>query len=361
MPQEPSHSAVSQQFELVELQRNEAVLYPRHGDVTLESLRGLSQRIGVELVLRSDLPGFSHFLVSVDGGQVARSDDGRASVEFEDNHSVDPQRKVFAAFAVDEQGTTTASRSMVFTFHPAESYAQSGRTALAAVVLEYSEIPFVYSQVSDWLVDTPTAQDVEFARATWGVVVDAVSTSHEKASALAKALLDALDPHRGVPSDIMSSLTPFEQFERAIAGDDHVWCENFAMIFVRAAVALGIPARTIEMTGRSGDTDGSFELLVADGHTTTEIFDTDANRWIWLDLTLNVLGADLPWQGPLNVAGLHRSINDPAVRDQVQLTTYSSATGEEKQVGPTEPGLRDSLLGFFKEEQTYWYTRGVAQ
>ena len=31
---------------------------------------------------------------------------------------------------------------------------------------------------------------------------------------------------------------------------DHVWCDNFAKIFTRAAVSLGIPTRIISMTGK---------------------------------------------------------------------------------------------------------------
>jgi len=70
---------------------------------------------------------------------------------------------------------------------------------------------------------------------------------YEDAREIAKAIIADLEEHRGIPSDEMKGLRPFQQYERALSGRDHVWCGNIAAIFSQACNSLGIPCRRIAM------------------------------------------------------------------------------------------------------------------
>jgi hypothetical protein len=102
-------------------------------------------------------------------------------------------------------------------------------------------------------------------------------------ASLASYLLKRLNPHRGTPSDEMyRGLSPHTQYERAIAGEDEVFCANFSSIYRYFAALAGIPTREISVTGtRDGVSLGA--------HTFNESFIPERGEWAYVDLTLEVV------------------------------------------------------------------------
>lgn len=342
---------------IVELQSNEAELYPQREDVAIESLDTTPTGIGVSMKFRSDLEDFGYLQYSINGTDNQKSESGTVTITFEDNHKPESQRTALRIHAVAASGKTSKDYELIIGYFPKELYAKSGQTAPGYVIVQKSDIPFVSSRVEDWIVDRPDEKDKEFAEKTWGSVVQNLASPREKARALARSLLESLNPHRGIPSDQMKT-TPFEQYRRAVAGLDHVWCGNLAEIFVRAANSLGIPARMIEMH-RIWSQGKNFELRTAEGHATTEVFDEQLNRWVWIDLTFGLLGMELEGYGLIQMAELHRSLNNPEKIKLLYGIEYDAATKTEKKVNIPASDQKNSLLNFFKKDQTFRYTRRI--
>jgi hypothetical protein len=340
-------------IQLVELRNNDNLLYPRNEDMEINSMT--SSPTGVVFSLTSPLPKFASFIYSVDDQGERIASDGRIAVDIQDLHALDPQTSVLTVWAVDQLGIRSTPRQVEFTYFSAEEYAQSGRTARSAVTIDFTDIPQANGHVRDWIVDQPTEDDVAFAQKVWGATVAAESTPVDRARALAEAIIDALDPYRGIPSDWMQDAAPFDQYRRVVAGQDHVWCDNFAKIFVRAAICLGIPARMVELPGRKANDAANLDVLWADGHTTTEIFDEMQNRWVWTDLTLSILGATMTGDAPLTVATLHRYLADPTPRAAIVLEQYDPKTHASTDVAVSHDDVRRSMMQFFNAEQRYLY------
>ncbi len=341
----------------VELQSNESELYPQREDVAIESLERTPTSVGVSLKFRSDLEDFGYFLYSINGTATQKSESGAVTITFEDNHKPESQKAALHIHALSATEKTSKDYEMIIGYFPKELYEKSGQTAPGYVIVQKSDIPFVSSRVEDWIVDRPDEKDKEFAQKTWGLVVQDLASPREKAQALARSLLESLNPHRGIPSDQMKT-TPFEQYRRAVAGLDHVWCGNLAEIFVRAANALGVPARMIEMH-RIWSLGKNFELRTAEGHATTEIFDDQLNRWVWIDLTFSLLGMELEGYGPIQMAELHRSLNDQEKIKMLYGIEYDTASKTEKRVNVPASDKKSSLLNFFKKDQTFRYTKRI--
>ena len=64
-------------------------LYPRGEDVVIKSIAPLNQGVGLTITLRSTLPGFSHFLYSIDGAKERESKDGIIALACEDGHTLE--------------------------------------------------------------------------------------------------------------------------------------------------------------------------------------------------------------------------------------------------------------------------------
>ncbi len=350
-----SRPAAQTKTQEVELRTNERDLYPVREDAAVISLERLPDGLGVRLVLRSDKKDFSHFVYRLGDGAPAESRDGAVEVRFLDNHRPDVQRARLSVRALDRRGEASAERSLALHFYPRELYAASGRTEPGYIIVQRSDIPWAAARVEDWIVDEPTPDDRHFALMRWGKKLAGGVSPYDKARMLARALLDDLTPHRGTPSDKMN-VPPFEQYRRAMGGGDHVWCGNLAEIFVRAAMSLGIPARRIGMNRFLSREPGPV-ILLAEGHSTTEIFDETANRWLWIDLTFALTGVELEGYGGLNMAELYRFLNDPLKAPGLYVWKYDTTTGTEKRVRVLESPDRDSLTNYFKPDQTFRYSR----
>ena len=102
-----------------------------------------------------------------------------------------------------------------------------------------------------------------------------------------------------------------------------------------------------------------FELRTAEGHATTEIFDEKLNRWVWIDLTFSLLGMELVGYGLIQMAELHRSLNDPERMKLLYGIEYDIGAKTEKKVHIPAYNQKNSLLNFFKKDQTFRYTKRI--
>jgi hypothetical protein len=335
----------------VELGANEARVYPRRETLSMASMAGSTT--GFDVMLESQHPDLDAIVYTVDGGDERVATGGRVHVEFEDPSSIQPVQKIIHVWTIDTQGERSALHELWTTYYSTALYAASGRASAGAFTIDYSNLPPVGGRVEDWVIDLPTPQELAFAEETWGDLVDAEKSTTLKARALAKTLMDDLVPYAGVPSDTLSALSPLEQYRRVIKGGDHVWCDNFAKIFTRAAVSLGIPTRIISMTGKVQTLADGTRMLIADGHSTTEIFDEEANRWVWIDLTLMILGASTEAEGPLTVAAYNRYVADPNPRPELTLDTYVPTEHAERRITAGQDALRRGMGRFFNRDQRF--------
>jgi len=345
--------------ETVELRSNERDLYPRLEDVAIRSIERLPGEVGVGLELVSDMPGFSHFVSSTNGEPFRKVEGGRLVLRFADRHTPDVQITDTIVRAVDTAGKASGNRSINVNYYPRELYAKAGQTAPGYVIVRKTDIPIAATRVADWIVDGPTREDIDFAAATWGRKLEGAVTPLEKARRLARAIMEDLQSHRGTPSDKMNA-APFEQYRRAMGGEDRVWCGNLAEIFVHASNALGVPARVIKMA-RVLSKGEAYDLMTAEGHATTEIFDAVMNDWVWLDLTFLMTGMELPGRGPIHMAEMVRALNDPEQIGELRAVAYDPATKTETRQAVTASPALASLLNFFKKDQTFTYTRRSAR
>jgi hypothetical protein len=345
--------------EIVELRSNEPELYPNFEDVAIRSMERHPSGVGLRLGFVSDTRDFSHFLYSTNKGPFQEMENGSLLLTFEDKHSPDVQYMTTVIRSVSHLGIVSKNYHIDVNYYPRELYAKAGQTAPGYVIVKKTDIPIVSSRVSDWVGSRPTAEDLEFAGATFGKRIDAGGTSLEKARGLARALLDDLHPHRGVPSDKMKA-SPFEQYRRAMSGKDFVWCGNLADIFVYSCACFDIPARMIKMI-RYWSKGEAYDLLMAEGHATTEVFDEALNRWIWIDLTFSMTGMELSGYGPIHMAELHRCLNDPDKIKGLTAIEYDPVTKTEERVSVLASTSLDSLLNFFKKDQTFTYRRMLSK
>lgn len=206
--------------------------------------------------------------------------------------------------------------------------------------------PDQLTQSEGWICDVASPADITFAQTTWGGLLVGVSSVTAQAQILGKAIINALEGHRGVPSEVMDTLSPFDQYRRAIAGDDEVWCSNIAAIFTRACTCFGIPARIIALS--NVQTAGlSFDLDLAPSHATTEIYDPASNSWVWIDLTFYMLGMQLAGDGLINAAELQRSINDPVKVNLLTAIEYVPSTQSTVTEALTASDQFDDLQWYF--------------
>lgn len=344
----------------VDLQTNYWELYPRHEDVTLRAMEPLREGFGVQLSIETDMRGFSHFLYSINGAPAQRSPSGKIPIAFEDKHSPAVQRTTTTIRAVTTTGAESKPYVISINFYPKELYAASGQTAPGYMIIQQTDLALTTTRVEDWILLRPTAEDVAYAKKTWGHLFSDSRLDYHNACALARSILDDLEPHRGIPSDAMGRLSPFDQYRRVMAGKDHLWCGNIAQVFSYASNALGIPCRIIGMN-RAGtsrpDGKGGPVLLLAEGHGTTEIYSDRLKAWVWIDLTFRVLGAHLREEGPINMAELYAYLNDPNRLPSLRVNVYDAKTKTAKMIPVLQSEQKDALFNYFKRDQRFHYTR----
>lgn len=353
-------------FAYEDLVSNYWELYPRGEDVVIEAIAPLEDGVGLTLTLRSADPEFDHFRFAIDDGPESTSKDGRIRLVFEDKHTLEDysvERRELRVRVVTKDGTERNSHYLNANFYPLEMYHARGRTkdGHGRIHIRETDMEMATSPVEDWILDQPDAEAIVFARKTWGHLIDPDRTPYENARSLAESLVHELTPHRGTPSNVMDGLDPFDQYRRLIAGEDKCWCANISEIFSYACNAFGIPTRFIIMRHQlyppPQDGINGYEILMATGHTTNEVFDAATGSWIWMDLTYNILGAWLGEQGPLNMLEFHRFLNQPRDFASLKIDVFDPETGVTRQVPLAGSDLLVRVQNAFKQDQLFRYMR----
>lgn len=360
------HSNHPPVFSYADLESNFWELYPRGEDLVLESVLPLLDATGLELRLRSERSDLSHYRVSINGSEEEMNQEGVIRVTFEDNHTLEenhPETRIVSIRVVGTDGKPSSAYQMRFSFSPKERYLSNGqkKNAHSRIQIQQSDIKMARSSVGDWILDEPTEEERAWAADKWGRLIQPDRSGYENARALGKSLLDDLNPHRGTPSDRMNEVKPFEQYERLVSGRDHCWCANLAEIFSYACNSLGIPARFIIMRHQlfppPEDINAGFEVMLAGGHTTMEIFSPENGQWNWMDMSHNALGAYLGEEGPLSMLELHHFLNQPARLERLRVDFYDSEKKEVERVPVLESEKLPNFLNAFKQDQLFRYLR----
>jgi hypothetical protein len=307
---------------------NETTLYPSNQSISIQSLTPLPNGTGAEVTLSTaSLPtnySLQYFVGSVPSPTNSYPFPSTGTIDIDFGSYLTSAVSVTAevSFTVASQAQTLSVKWM-----SPQAYAASGRTAQGLVALQSTTIPFAGSNVADWIIDQPSAADISFAQATWGPLISGTATPTANAQNLAMSIMDALEAARGVPSNAMNSATWFEQYQLAIANpaNNQVWCTNIAGIFNHACNCLGIPARNIAV-GMPTETLPSFNLYTGNAHSTVEIFDSQLNRWIWMDPTLYILEMDLDAATnnyALEAADMVRYLADPIYVAKLAALEYT--------------------------------------
>ncbi len=306
---------------IVSLFSNAAELLPRRNPLSVASIERLPSAIGAKVTFDSGSGGLPLFRAA--GGAAVVSDPvGNALfIAFPDYGLPEVQSENVTLSPAGSASTFTLALS----YTNDEWFAARGLPGHANVTFSEMNVPLASTRVEDWIIGQPTASDVTFAQATWGPVVQGLTTPTDKAQALARTLIDQLEGHRGIPSDTLSFSPPFVQYQMAVSGQGQVWCSNIAQIFALACQCFGIPAR-INALGRILSLGPSYNVLTNEGHAVTEIFDETTNGWVWIDPTLYLLGMEEAGHGLADALDVQRGLNDPAVFKSLFTLGYDPAT-----------------------------------
>jgi transglutaminase-like putative cysteine protease len=307
---------------------NEDALFPRNADVALASVEAVPDGYGVRMHLTSSIQEFDHFayqqVFTTDQAadrSIYTSDDGVIDLLFTGPQLATAREQSFAVWAVTASGTASAPCRVTMQFYSSGFYASFGQTSSGYIVFDSGGLPVASTAVRDWIVDSPSEDDVQFAKSTWGGAIPIGAPALRQAQALGAALLDELGGEVGVSSTLMGTLSPFDQYQRAMAGLDQVDSTCLALIFAHACNCLGIPARMVDM-GTTMSAGSGYSLEAAGPHRGVEVFDAAGNRWAYLDLSLGVLGIELQSVGILNSAQLGRSLRDPTQAVLLNVLAY---------------------------------------
>ncbi|MCF7854215.1 MAG: transglutaminase-like domain-containing protein [Candidatus Pacebacteria bacterium] len=302
-----------------------------HGVETcvIESIEELSgNEVGVRINVASPADTFSHFLCAREGEDFEKLRNNAIVARFvESDERQDLNVTLKPVFNNQSESATYAINVRYLSTGFYQAQKMTGHPHIIAIDTE-PRLHIGAGPVDEWVLKTPTPEEKAFAAKQWGDLVAAQDSPYERAKVLAKALMHDLWPHSGFPSDAMK-VSPFEQYERMVSGQDKGYCANFAAIFVCACNALGIPARQIhigEIYDRIQNRDkyGEPGLIIQGGsqHSVPEIFDEQLDQWVWMDLRYYALGAWIDDFGPLTLTEFHQFINHNVRRKKLKLLIY---------------------------------------
>jgi hypothetical protein len=333
-------------------------LYPMDEEVFIESIKEDGDA-GLILILGGH-KNISYFLYCLNGDWI-KSKDGAVKVHFKSD-SAEAQYLTLKVKGILRDGGETKVYTATIGYYPSALYRAHGHTSPSWIIIQRSDLNLLGSKVEDWVTDEISEEDKLYAVKTWGSIISQASTDFEAAKNLAKRIIDDLEPHRGIPSDEMSKISPFKQFERAVSGRDRVWCGNISAIYSCALNALGIPCRRIGMNHQLTSGEKRCHILLAEGHSTVEFFSQSMGKWIWVDPTFRILGSYIGDIGPLNMIQFHIFLNDKELANNIRLIEYDPNEKREKIVSFKESKNMDALLKYFKADQIFrFYKRSAGK
>lgn len=332
---------------------NYSDLYPDNGELILKSVGPAPKGLGVNFVFASRLPDVSHFLVAVNAGEATKCT-GEYALPVVDNHKPESQLYKLDVRVVTKSGKQSDPYQAEVAYFPRELYAKNGNSEGPYLIMHWSDFRPMPHAVDRWSVPASEA-DKQFAQEKWGTLLKTPKSDYERVQALAEAILKDLAPHRGVPSDSMRGLPGLAQYKRVMAGQDQVWCGNIAAIFTHAAVALGIPMRTIGLRNGEWLNSEGATFLRTECHATTEVFLKDKGEWAWVDLTFDCMGAFLDDVGPLNLAEFAIMMNNADRRTHLRMLEYEPASAKFVKTPLAKSPNHLNFRTYFKPEQRFTF------
>lgn len=324
-------------------------LYLCEKEIFIKSLRKDGDS-GLILVL-DKCKDVSHILYRLDGDWI-ESKDSVIKIHFKTG-SAEAHHLTLEVKGVLKDGSETKVYTATIGYYPSMLYKTYGHTSPSWIIIQKSNLNLSRSKVEDWVVDEISAEDELYAKKMWGDLVSQAPTDFEAAKELAKRIIDDLEPHKGIPSDEMNKLSPFRQYEAAISGRDRVWCGNISIIYSHALNALGIPCRRIGMGRRLPSNKKGCHILLAEGHSTVEVFSRYVGKWFWIDPTFKILASYIGDAGPLNMLQFYIFLNDEKLANDLQFIEYDPKEKKEKKVSLYESKSMETLLKYFKVDQFF--------
>ena len=333
-------------------------LYPKSEGVYLKSISRLDEGVAVQIRLGSSLEDLSHFTYRINDQVPQRSDDGTVRIGFIEDGSPKRQETNTKVCAVSREGTRTRDYAININYYPEELYAASGQSAPGWVIVRNTDLVLSPTRPEDFLLMLPSGDEREFASENWGSQIHGITPDYERAAKLAVCIIQDLEGHRGIPSDHINGLSPFQQYEYARSGESGVACENIGPVFSLACNALDIPCRVLSMFRSHQERapgEQGYELRLSEGHVTAEVFSKDLNQWVWIDPNFYILSAWLGTEGPLTMMELHLFVNNPNRVGHLNFKCYDAQRGRMT-VEPFEScRMKQGLLNYFKQDQHFHF------
>jgi hypothetical protein len=230
--------------------------------------------------------------------------------------------KSYAFHALIKPAGSDAEETVDFTFYPAQLYEQKGRMSEGNYIIIHKAT--VATHKPSYVYQTPsfTAEDLAFARQTWGNLKTLHASDIALAQAIEEDIILRLEAHRGIPSDIMNTSSPRVQFERAVGGLDRVWCGDLAVIFQYVCVSLGLEARVVHTGADMQPVAPRVRFLQTESHATVEVYSRETRSWVWFDPTGYVLEATIDG-APLMLLQLVEALGT-SLEGKIMIATFDA-------------------------------------
>ncbi len=329
-------------------------LYPPNEEIfysTLERVKKSDQNsCGINIYLTNTLSSFHSYYFQINDSK-PEATESKIFIPFT-LESLKLQKIILKIWA-DKGNTLTKKYSMNIVYEPKQLFQSAGKSSYAndLITIGETDLLMVEKQIADFITYSPTIAEKDFAKSEFG---NTFLNETERIKEIAKTIIKNLSKHTGTPTDSMDALSPFEQYRRALEGQDMVWCGNFADIFCYAGTCLNIPIRKIGL-GSIYDSAEDPVIMNAEGHTTTEVYNLQNKEWYLVDLTFNLLRTFVKGKenDPLNFIEFYYSINNPLVEKSLMVEEFNIEENKSLTIPITESKFYHDYKKFYKLNQRF--------
>jgi hypothetical protein len=258
--------------------------------------------------------------------------------------TIEPKRYDFHALIKPAGGGP--EEEVDFSLYPTQLYAQGGRMKEPSYIIIHRSTVATHRPVYVYHAPAFSAADLAFARETWGGLRTAPMSDIALAQAIERDIILRLEPHRGIPSDVMNTSSPRVQFERAMSGRDRVWCGNLAAIFRFACASLGLDVRVIHTGAEYLPAGRHVKFLSLESHGTVEVFSRETKTWFWIDPTGYVLEATIDG-APLTLLQIVEGLGTP-LEDRIMIATFDAKKNERVELPLAQSPAAAFMKNYFR-------------
>lgn len=166
-----------------------------------------------------------------------------------------------------------------------KTYKIHQRTQSSDVEVFYSNLPigqYNTADINQWarVPATVNKQEIIASKALLNdsMKISECTTDIERYKRIALFLLKKLHRHKGIPSDSMNGMSPYQQLQYVMTGKSWLWCGNLSEILSFFCNTAGMPTRAIDLKGNIGN-------VLTSGHSFNEVYIKDLEQWVLVDLT----------------------------------------------------------------------------